>query len=102
MVKVGKSKLYLFEDDGKVKLEDADRSRGFEAEFTGYIVPQWHIYGGYSYIDAKVLNDFNADLNGKRKENTSKNSVNIWTRYNFSNIKALKNFGVGLRMLYQS
>ncbi|MCD0477776.1 TonB-dependent siderophore receptor [Chryseobacterium sp. LC2016-29] len=80
----------------------ADRSRGFEAEFTGYIVPQWHIYGGYSYIDAKVLNDSNADLNGKRKENTSKNSVNIWTRYNFSNIKALKNFGVGLGMLYQS
>ncbi|WP_228410140.1 TonB-dependent siderophore receptor [Chryseobacterium viscerum] len=80
----------------------ADRSRGFEAEFTGYIVPQWHIYGGYSYIDAKVLNDSNADLNGKRKENTSKNSVNIWTRYNFSNIKALRNFGVGLGMLYQS
>lgn len=80
----------------------ADRSRGFEAEFTGYIVPQWHIYGGYSYIDANVLNDSNADLNGKRKENTSKNSVNIWTRYNFSNIKALRNFGVGLGMLYQS
>ena len=80
----------------------ADRSRGFEAEFTGYIVPQWHIYGGYSYIDAKVLNDSNANLNSKRKENTSKNSVNVWTRYNFSNIKALKNFGVGLGMLYQS
>lgn len=80
----------------------ADRSRGFEAEFTGYIVPHWHIYGGYSYIDAKVLNDSNAELNGQRKENTSKNSVNIWTRYNFSNVKALKNFGVGLGMLHQS
>lgn len=80
----------------------ADRSRGFEAEVTGYILPQWHIYGGYSYIDAKVLNDSNANLNGKRKENTSKNSVNVWTRYNFSNIKALKNFGVGMGMLYQS
>lgn len=80
----------------------ADRSRGFEAEFTGYIIPQWHIYGGYSYIDAKILNDANATLNGQRKENTSKNSVNIWTRYNFSNIKALKNFGVGLGILYQS
>lgn len=80
----------------------ADRSRGFEAEFTGYIVPQWHIYGGYSYIDAKVLNDSNAGLNGKQKENTSRNSVNIWTRYNFSNIKALKNFGVGSGILYQS
>ncbi|WP_210151403.1 TonB-dependent siderophore receptor [Chryseobacterium scophthalmum] len=37
----------------------ADRSRGFEAEITGYILPQWHIYAGYSYIDAKVLDDSN-------------------------------------------
>ncbi len=80
----------------------ADRSRGFEAEFTGYILPQWHVYGGYSYIDAKIMNDANAALNGLRKENTSKNSVNIWTRYNFSNSILLKNVGVGLGMLYQS
>ncbi len=80
----------------------ADRSRGFEAEFTGYILPQWHVYGGYSYIDAKIMNDANAALNGLRKENTSKNSVNIWTRYNFSNSILLKNAGVGLGMLYQS
>lgn len=80
----------------------ADRSRGFEAEFTGYIVPQWHIYGGYSFIDARVLNDSDATLTGKRKENTSRNSVNFWTRYNFSNVTALKDFGVGFGMLYQS
>jgi iron complex outermembrane receptor protein len=80
----------------------ADRSRGFEAEFSGHILPQWHIYGGYSYIDAKILDDTNSDLVGKRKENTSKNSVNIWTRYNFSTIEFLKDFGVGAGILYQS
>ncbi|WP_114821938.1 TonB-dependent siderophore receptor [Chryseobacterium sp. KLBC 52] len=80
----------------------ADRSRGFEAEFSGHILPQWHIYGGYSYIDAKILDDTNLDLVGKRKENTSKNSVNIWTRYNFSTIEFLKDFGIGAGMLYQS
>ncbi|WES99012.1 TonB-dependent siderophore receptor [Chryseobacterium arthrosphaerae] len=80
----------------------ADRSRGFEAEFSGHIFPQWHIYGGYSYIDAKILDDTNLDLIGKRKENTSKNSVNIWTRYNFSNIELIKDFGIGAGMLYQS
>ncbi len=80
----------------------ADRSRGFEAEFSGHIFPQWHIYGGYSYIDAKILDDTNPDLVGKRKENTSKNSVNIWTRYNFSNIELIKDFGIGAGMLYQS
>ncbi len=80
----------------------ADRSRGFEAEFTGYILPQWHIYAGYSYIDAKVLDDSNPALIGLAKENTSKNSVNLWTRYNFTNIQALKDFGIGAGMLYQS
>ncbi len=80
----------------------ADRSRGFEAELTGYILPQWHIYGGYSCIDAKILDDTNPDLVGKRKENTSKHSVNVWTRYNFSAINAVKDFGVGIGLLYQS
>ncbi|OCA69081.1 ferrichrome-iron receptor [Chryseobacterium artocarpi] len=80
----------------------ADRSRGFEAELTGHILPQWHIYAGYSYIDAKVLDDSNPALIGLAKENTSKNSVNIWTRYNFTNIQALKGFGIGAGMLYQS
>lgn len=80
----------------------ADRSRGFEAEFTGYILPQWHVYGGYSYIDAVIRNDADPNLIGKRKENTSKNGVNLWTRYNFTKIPALKDFGAGLGMLYQS
>lgn len=80
----------------------ADRSRGFETELTGYIIPQWHVYAGYSYIDAKVVDDSNSALVGLAKENTSKNSVNVWTRYNFSAIRALKDFGIGAGILYQS
>jgi iron complex outermembrane receptor protein len=80
----------------------ADRSRGFETELTGYIFPQWHIYAGYSYIDAKVLDDSNPSLIGLAKENTSKNSVNLWTRYNFSATRVLKGFGIGTGILYQS
>lgn len=80
----------------------ADRCRGFEAEITGYILPQWHVYAGYSYIDAKVLDDSNPALIGLAKENTSKNSFNLWTRYNFTKIQALQDFGIGAGMLYQS
>lgn len=80
----------------------ADRSRGFETEFSGFITPQWSIYGGYSYIDARIIRNANPLLEGQRKENTSKNSANLWTRYNFSNKTALKNFGIGMGMLYQS
>lgn len=80
----------------------ADRSRGFEAEVSGHILPEWHVYAGYSYIDAKIMNDDNPTLIGLRKENTSKNSVNIWTRYNFSKSTILKNVGIGAGMLHQS
>lgn len=80
----------------------ADRSRGFEAEFIGFIRPEWHFYSGYSYIDAKIVTDADSRLEGQRKENTSKNSVNVWTRYNFTKIKAFREFGVGAGYLFQS
>lgn len=80
----------------------ADRSRGFETELTGYILPYWHLYAGYSFIDAKVVDDSDTALIGLSKENTSKNSFNIWTRLNFSRIHALKDFGIGAGVLYQS
>lgn len=80
----------------------ADRSRGFEAEISGHILPEWHIYGGYSYIDAKIVNDANSALIGLRKENTSKNSFNFWTRYNFTKSHVLKQFGIGVGVLHQS
>ncbi|KAA0129634.1 TonB-dependent siderophore receptor [Chryseobacterium sp. SN22] len=89
------------EPDGLVQ-RGADRSRGFETEFTGYLLPNWHLYGGYSYIDAKIVNDANSELIGQRKENTSKNSVNLGSRYNFSRTSFLKDFGLGVGILYQS
>jgi iron complex outermembrane receptor protein len=80
----------------------ADRSRGFECDLTGYLRPNWQIIASYSYIDAKIVNDTDPDLIGKRKENTPKNSANLWTRYNFKDILPLKDLGVGLGVQYQS
>ncbi len=74
----------------------ADRSRGFEIDLAGYILPNWQINASYSYIDAKIVTDFNEKLNGERKENVPMNSANIWTRYNFSTNSALKDLGIGL------
>ncbi|AXP80681.1 Ferrichrome-iron receptor precursor [Mariniflexile rhizosphaerae] len=80
----------------------ADRSRGFEMDITGYINPDWQIIASYSYIDAKIVNDANEDLIGQRKENTPKNSANLWTKYNFSNSSALKDLGIGFGVQHQS
>ncbi|MNK68640.1 Ferrichrome-iron receptor precursor [compost metagenome] len=80
----------------------AERSRGFECDLAGYITPDWQINASYSYIDAEITKDSNPALIGARKQNTPKNSANLWTRYNFASDSALKDLGIGFGVQYQS
>ena len=80
----------------------AERSRGFECDLAGYITPDWQINASYSYIDAEIIQDSNPALIGARKQNTPKNSANLWTRYNFAADSALKDLGIGFGVQYQS
>lgn len=74
----------------------ADRSRGFEIEMAGFLLPNWQVNISYSYIDARVIEDSKEELIGARKENTPFNSANLWTRYNFSGSSQLKDLGIGI------
>ncbi|MEM1135036.1 MAG: TonB-dependent siderophore receptor [Bacteroidota bacterium] len=74
----------------------ADRSRGFEIDIAGYILPNWQVNASYSYIDARIIADQDESLVDQRKENTPVNSANLWTRYNFSQNSVLKDLGIGL------
>jgi iron complex outermembrane recepter protein len=74
----------------------ADQSRGFEVDLAGFILPNWQINASYSYIDARVIIDNKPELNGARKENTPRNSANLWTRYNFLPVTGLKDLGIGI------
>lgn len=76
----------------------ADRSRGFETDLAGYILPNWQINASYSFIDAKIIADANESLVGQRKENVAKHSGNVWTRYNFGANSKLKDLGIGAGM----
>ena len=80
----------------------SERSRGFECDLAGYITADWQINASYSYIDAEITNDRDASLIGARKQNTPKNSANLWTRYNFNSDSAFKDLGVGFGVQYQS
>lgn len=73
----------------------AERSRGFEIDVAGYLLPNWQINASYSYIDAIIIEDNDPVLKGARKQNTPYNSANLWTRYNFSNGTKLKDIGIG-------
>lgn len=78
----------------------ADRSRGVEIEVAGFILPDWQVNVSYSYIDARIMKDTKASLEGARKENTPFNSASLWTRYNFSKASALRDIGIGLGLQY--
>lgn len=78
----------------------ADRSRGFEMDIAGFIMPNWQINASYSYIHATIQQDSKTALIGARKENTPVHAGNLWTRYNFTQTKALKDIGVGLGWQY--
>lgn len=77
----------------------ADRSRGFEWELAGYVLPGLQLNASYSHIDARIVEDADDALRGKRKENTPVNSASVWMRYNFSH-RALRDLGVGLGVQY--
>ncbi len=78
----------------------ADRSRGFEWDMSGFVLPNWQVFASYSHINAEIMEDDDESLNGERKENTPRNSGNIWTRYDFENLGKKQGLGVGFGMQY--
>ncbi|NEU67344.1 TonB-dependent receptor [Spirosoma agri] len=78
----------------------AERSRGFEMDVAGYLMPNWQLNTSYSYIDAVIVTDNDAALVGAQKQNTPVHSGNLWTRYNFPSNSALSDLGIGLGFQY--
>lgn len=78
----------------------AERSRGFEIDAAGYLLPNWQVNASYSYIDATIVEDNDEALKGARKQNTPYNSANLWTRFNFPANSKLKDIGVGAGLQY--
>lgn len=77
----------------------AQRSRGIEVEASGFIRPNWQFNAGYSYVDARVKDDFDPAVIGQRVQNTPQHSASIWSRYDFRSA-SLKGVGVGAGVQY--
>lgn len=78
----------------------AERSRGFEIDIAGYVLPNWQVNASYSYIDAIIVEDNDENLKGARKQNTPYNSANLWTRFSFPHNTKLKDIGIGAGLQY--
>lgn len=61
------------------------RVEGVEIGFTGNITDDWEVFGGYTYLDATIVNDGPAAANdGKAFPNVAPHSFTLWTTYALS------------------
>lgn len=73
------------------------RSRGFEVDLAGQILPGLEIIASYAYIDARITKD-NIFLEGSRLPNVPKNQASLWATYTM-NQGMLKGLGMSAGFL---
>lgn len=73
------------------------RSRGFEVDIAGQLLPGLELIGSYAYIDARITED-NTFIEGSRLPNVAKHQASLWTTYTVRD-GALKGFGVSAGFL---
>lgn len=76
------------------------RSRGFEWDLNGYVLPNLQLSASYAYIDAQIIEDDDPTLIGERIGGAPEHSANFWGRYDFTQGN-LRNMGVGLGAAYR-
>ncbi len=83
-------------DANTTVLAGTKRVEGVEIGITGNITEQWMVFGGYTHLNPKLIDNgpvaANAANNGNQFPNTAKNSASIWTSYA---ITPAVTFGIG-------
>ncbi|MBD2690470.1 TonB-dependent siderophore receptor [Anabaena catenula] len=74
------------------------RSRGFELDIVGEILPGWKIIGGYAYTDAQVTQANNI-TEGNRINNVPEHAFSLWNTYEIQQGN-LQGLGLGLGLFY--
>ena len=74
------------------------RTRGFEAQFTGQILPGWQVNAGYSYLDADERGRVVAGVvDNRRIGQVPRHMASLWNRYDIDD-----RLGIGLGVTHQS
>jgi catecholate siderophore receptor len=64
-----------------VSLSGEQRVQGLELGLAGTITDEWHVFGGYTYMDSEILSSVSALELGNEVSNTPKHSFSLWTTY---------------------
>jgi catecholate siderophore receptor len=84
---------------GKIRVD------GFELGITGNVTPAWQVFGGYTFLDGKILKssdvgsgaDAGIAAEGKRSPNTPRHNATLWTT-----ARVAPGWEVGGGLLYSS
>ena len=57
------------------------RVRGARLGASGQLMRGWKVFGGYSYLDARIINAIAVGTQGMVPGNTPKNTATLWTTY---------------------
>ena len=76
------------------------RSRGFEADISGYILPNLQVTAAYGYTDATIEEDAIEEFIGERIGGAPEHNANFWGRYDFNQSSLLKGIGFGFGAQY--
>ncbi len=77
------------------------RSRGFEMDASGYVLPNFQLLASYAFTDTEVLEHGDPEFIGERIGGAPRHSANFWGRYDI-NEGVLSGLGVGLGAQYSS
>jgi len=61
-------------------LDGQQQVQGFELGISGDILPWWHVYGGYTYLDSEVTSSKDPAEVGKTLAHTPQNSFSLWSQ----------------------
>ncbi|MBW1296665.1 TonB-dependent receptor [Aquimarina litoralis] len=76
------------------------RSRGFEADISGYVLPNFQLTASYGYTDATIEEDAIPEFVGQRIGGAPKHNANFWGRYDFTTTPLLRGIGIGFGAQY--
>ncbi|MBS0223682.1 MAG: TonB-dependent receptor [Proteobacteria bacterium] len=70
--------------DGTFSSAGTIRVRGVRTGIAGHITDEWQVFGGYTYLDARIIDGIGAGTQGMIPQNTPTDSAAVWTTYTFA------------------
>ncbi|PWI34314.1 TonB-dependent siderophore receptor [Vibrio albus] len=80
---INKSNIVQKNSDGDYELLGEVQSNGVEAELLAMPVDNWQIKFGYAYVDSRITDNPDENIEGNRTPLTAYHDAYFWTKYNF-------------------